>query len=85
MTQSLVLIGGLLLGILLLGSSSERKFNRRRDDDHGPGDPAEDRRRREDMLFIWTEVHGISRNKAEAMYEDYERASTAASLGLRGK
>ena len=40
---------------------------------------------REDMIFIWTSIHGIPRERAEAMYEEYERATTAGSLGLRGK
>ncbi len=40
---------------------------------------------REDMIFIWTEIHGIPREKAESMYEEYVRAATVASLGLKGK
>lgn len=41
--------------------------------------------RREDMLYIWTEVHGIPLPKAESMWESFERAATVARLGLKGK
>ena len=41
--------------------------------------------KRQDMIYIWTEVHGIPRQRAESMWESYERASAVASLGLKGK
>lgn len=41
--------------------------------------------RREDMIYIWTEVHGIPLAKAESMWESYERATVVARLGLKGK
>jgi hypothetical protein len=50
-----------------------------------PAAEADSDRHREDMIFIWTSIHGIPRDRAEAMYEAYQRASAAASLGLRGK
>ncbi len=41
--------------------------------------------RREDMIYIWTELHGIPLAKAESMWESYERATVVARLGLKGK
>ena len=50
--------------------------------------PVDDRtpeQKRQDMIYIWTEVHGIPRERAESMWESYERASAVSSLGLKGK
>ena len=41
--------------------------------------------RRRDMIYIWTELHGVPHERAEAMYEEYERASAAGSMGLKCK
>ena len=38
---------------------------------------------REDMIYIWTEINGIPRQKAEAIWESYERAKVVASLNLK--
>ena len=46
---------------------------------------AEPFRHREDMIYIWTSVHGIPRERAEAMWQEYERATAAGALGLKGK
>jgi hypothetical protein len=55
---------------------------------HSAGASVDDRtpeQKRQDMIYIWMEVHGISRQRAESMWESYERASAVASLGLKGK
>lgn len=53
--------------------------------DDEPPDPSIAHQRREDMIFIWTEIHGVPRERAESMYEEYERASAVASMGLKSK
>lgn len=52
--------------------------------DTGDGEQSLEQRR-QDMIFIWTEIHGVPRERAEAIFEEYERATTVASLGLKGK
>ena len=51
----------------------------------GEPEPISPEHHRRDMIYIWTELHGVPRQRAEAMYEEFERATIAASLGLRGK
>ena len=51
----------------------------------GEPEPVSPEQHRLDMIYIWTEIHSVPRERAEAMYEEFERASTVASLGLRGK
>lgn len=64
-----------------------RRFQdlRSRDATGADAEPLSPEQHRRDMIYIWTELHGVPQERAEAMYEAYERATAAASMGLRGK
>ena len=61
------------LGLCVLGLLQTRRLAKR-EALEAPAEAAQTpQQRREDMIYIWTEIHGIARDKAEAMYEEYER------------
>ncbi len=78
-----VIVG--LAGLAILWTAIVREQRSSRRETEGTEESHDPARRREDMIFIWTELHGVPRERAEAMFEEYERAHTAGSLGLRGK
>ena len=73
------LIAACVLLPLLVQALKRRRAATAMADDRTP------EQKREDTLYIWMEVHGIPRERAESMWESYERASAVASLGLKGK
>jgi hypothetical protein len=74
-----------LIGACVLLPLTRCAVKRRREASVAAEDNRTPEQKREDMIYIWTEVHGIPRERAESMWESYERASAVASLGLKGK